>query len=115
MALGYPNGAAPDASYLAAFFTAAAAAATTAGKALPVLTMTPTSSSGAVATTQQLTLGKGGSTGAATYASSAPAIATVNASGLVTRVAVGTAIITATVAEDSTYKSRAIASTIVVA
>jgi len=114
-AMSYPDGAAPSATAVADFFTACLAAAQTAGKPNPVLTLTPQTSTGAVASTQQLTLGKGGSTGAATYSSSNPAVATVNASGLVTRVAVGSATITATVAEATGFKARSITATVTVA
>ena len=113
-ALAYSNGVSPSAAKVKAFFDACAAAAATAGKANPVLTLTPQTSTGAPASTQQLTLGKGGSTGAATYTSSNTAIATVNASGLVTRVATGTATITASVAEDANYKTRTISATVTV-
>jgi len=115
VAEGYSNKAAPGAAAVAAFFTACAAAATTAGKPRPVLTLTPTTSTGAPASTQQLALGKGGSSGATTYTSSDTAIATVNGSGLVTRVAVGTAVITAVVAEDASYKTASITASVTVA
>jgi uncharacterized protein YjdB len=113
-ALGYANGQSPAAAAVAAFFTACAAAATEAGKPNPVLTLTPQTSTGAAGSTQQLTLGKGGSTGAATYTSSKPSVATVNSAGLVTRVATGTAVITASVAGDATYKPKSITAQVTV-
>lgn len=108
------NGVAPAAADLLAFMNACNAAIATTGKAKPVLTLTPANSTGAVASTQQLTLGKGGSSGAATYTSSNPAVATVNASGLVTRVATGTAVITASVAEGTAHKAASITASVTV-
>lgn len=115
VARNYPNGAHPGAAKLAAFFDACRLAALEVGKRDPALTLTPATSSGAVGSTQQLTLGKGGSTGAATYVSSNPAVATVNAAGLVTRVAVGQVTITASVAADATYRAETITATVTVA
>jgi hypothetical protein len=114
VAMSYPAGAHPGAQKLADFFTACAVAAATIGKAIPVLTLTPPTSSFAVAATQQLTLGKGGSSGAATYSSSDPAVATVNSAGLVTGVAAGTAVITANVAEGSAHKAGSITASVTV-
>lgn len=111
----YPNGAHPGAAKLAAFFDACRIAALETGKSDPTMTMTPATSSGAAATTQQLTVGKGGSAGAVTYTSSNPAVATVNSAGLVTRVATGTAVITATMAGTATYRAETITATVTVA
>lgn len=66
--------------------------------------------SGAVGTTAQLTatvLPANATNKAVTWTSATPAVATVNASGLVTRVAVGTAVITATSVADGTKKGTA--------
>ena len=115
VAMNYTNGAHPGAATLASFFTACAAAAATVGKAIPVMTLTPAATTGAVGSTQQLTVAKGGSSGAVTYASSAPGVATVNASGLVTRVALGTATITASMAEGAAHKAATASATITVA
>lgn len=115
IAVNYPLGAHPGAAKLAAFFDACRIAALETGKRNATMTLTPATSSGAVASTQQLTLGKGGSTGAATYVSSDPTIATVNASGLVTRVKVGQATITATIAADATYRAETISAVVAVA
>jgi hypothetical protein len=113
--MGYPNRSHPGAAKLAAFFAACSAAAATIGKAIPALTLTPQASTGAAGSTQQLTLGKGGSSGAVTWLSSNPAAATVNASGLVTRVATGVAVITANVAEGAAHKAGSVSATITVA
>lgn len=110
----YPNGAHPGAAKLAAFFDACRLAALEVGKQDVPATLTPATSSGAVASTQQLTVGKGTSTGAVTYTSSNPAIATVNGSGLVTRVAVGTAVITAAIAATGTHRAETITATVTV-
>lgn len=113
-AQGYPNGASPSAAEVKAFFDACSAAAATAGKANPVMTLTPATASIAVAGTQQLTVGKGGSSGAVTYSSSDTAVATVNGSGLVTGVAAGTAVITANMAEGTAHKAATKSATITV-
>lgn len=115
VARNYANGAHPGAAKLAAFFDACRLAALEVGKRDPVLTLTPATSSGAAATTQQLTVGKGGGTGAVTYVSSDPAIATVNSAGLVTRVKSGQATITASVAADATYRAETITASVTVA
>jgi hypothetical protein len=109
--ISYPNGH-PGAAKLAAFFAACAAAATSIGKAIPALTLLPQGSTGLIGSAQQLTLTKGGSSGAVSWASSNPAVATVNASGLVTRVSAGSALITASVAEGAAHKARAITATV---
>lgn len=111
----YPNGSHPGAAKLAAFFTACANAALEVGKNDPAMTLTPTTSNGVAGGTQQLTVGKGGSAGAVTYASSNPAVATVNSTGLVTYVASGTATITATMAATATYRGETITATVKVA
>lgn len=110
----YPNGAHPGAAKLAAFFDACRLAALEAGKQDVPATLTPATSSGAAGGTQQLTVGKGASTGAVTYVSSNPAVATVNGAGLVTRVASGQAVITATIAGDATFRSEKITATVTV-
>jgi len=114
VARGYTNGAHPGAAKLAAFFDACRLAALEVGKQDVPATLTPATSTGAVGSTQQLTVGKGGSTGAVTYTSSAPSIATVNAAGLVTRVAVGHARITASIAGDTNYRAETITASVVV-
>lgn len=115
VARGYPNGAHPGAAKLAAFFDACRLAALEVGKRDPVLTLTPATSTGAAGSTQPLTVGKGGGTGAATYVSSDPTVATVNGSGLVTRVKTGAVTITATVAADATYRAETITASVTVA
>lgn len=110
----YPNGAHPGAAKLAAFFDACRLAALETGKQDVPATLTPATSSGAEGSTQQLTAGKGASTGAVTYKSSDTAVATVNGAGLVTRVAKGTATITATIAPDATYRGETVTATVTV-
>ena len=62
----------------------------------PTITLTPGSASIAVGATQQLTVATTGTlTGPVTFASTAPTVATVSSTGLVTGIAAGTAIITA--------------------
>ena len=114
VARSYPNGAHPGAAKLAAFFDACRLAALEVGKQDVPATFTPATSSGAPASTQQLTIGKGGSTGAVTYKSDNTAVATVNGSGLVTRVAKGTATITATIAADANFRGETITATVTV-
>jgi hypothetical protein len=114
VASSYPLGQHPGAAKLAAFFDACRLAALETGKRNATMTLTPATSSGLVASTQQLTLSKGGSTGAATYKSSDTTIATVNSAGLVTRVAVGQVVITATVASDASYRGETITASITV-
>lgn len=104
----------PSAAKLAAFFTACADAALSIAKAFPVLTLTPNTSSGIVGSTQQLTLGKGGSSGTVTWVSLNTAVATVNSAGLVTRVAKGITSITANVAEGSAHRASSISATVAV-
>ena len=103
----YAAGAHPSATGLAAFFTACAAAATEAGKSNPVLSFTGAAGSTTIAgtATNQTVLTKGGSAGAASYASATPAVATVNGTGLVTGVAPGTTIVTVTVAANGIYRA----------
>lgn len=113
-AISYPNGVSPSAAEVKAFFDACSAAAATTGKAIPAMTVTPASASIAVAGTQQLTVNKGGSSGALTYVSSNPAVATVNSSGLVTGVAAGSATITVNMAEGSAHKAASKAAAITV-
>jgi uncharacterized protein YjdB len=113
--MSYVNGSHPGAAKLAAFFAACAAATTTIGKAMPSLTLSPQTSTGAGGSTQQLTLTKGGSSGTVTWVSSKPAVATVNAAGLVTRVAVGSVVITANVAEGASHKPSSLTATVTVA
>lgn len=108
----YTGGQHPGAAKLAAFFEACRLAALEIGKQNVPATLTPATSTGAVGSTQQLTVGKGGSTGAVTYKSSNPAVATVNASGLVTRVAVGQATITASIAGDASFRAETITATV---
>lgn len=104
----YPNGSHPGAAKLAAFFDACRLAALEAGKQNVPASVTPSSVSGTAGGTQQLTVGKGTSTGAVTYKSSNTAVATVNASGLVTRVAVGEATITVSIAGDANFRAETI-------
>lgn len=105
----YPNGSHPGAAKLAAFFDACRLAALETGKQDVPATITPTpTSSGIVGSTQQYTVTKGGSTGAVTWVSSHPTIATVNSAGLVTRVSVGRARITANIAGDANYRAESI-------
>jgi len=103
----YADGAHPAATGLAAFFTACAAAATEAGKSNLVLVFAGAGGVTTIAgtTTNQTTLNKGGSAGAASYSSSAPGVATVNGTGLVTGVAPGATIITVTVAAQGIYRA----------
>lgn len=115
VATSYPGNSHPGAVKLADFFDACAAAAREVGKITPTLTLTPATSTGAPASTEQLTLTKGGSTGAATYSTSDAAIATVNGAGLVTRVAVGTATITASVAATATHRAGTVTASVTVA
>lgn len=110
----YPNGAHPGAAKLAAFFDACRLAALETGKQDVPATLTPTTSTGAAGSTQQLTVGKGSSTGAVTYKSSDTSVATVNSAGLVTRVAKGTATITATIASDANFRGETITATVTV-
>lgn len=111
----YPNGAHPGAAKLAAFFDACRLAALEVGKQDVPATLTPATSTGAVGSTQQLTVGKGSSTGAVTYKSSDTSIATVNAAGLVTRVKSGQATITAAIASDANFRAETITATVKVA
>lgn len=104
----YANGSHPSSTGLAAFFTACAAAATETGLQTPVLVF---GGAGGVTTiagtgTNQTTLTKGGSAGAASYASATPAVATVNGTGLVQGVAAGTTVITVTVAANGIYRAN---------
>ena len=103
----YAAGSHPTAPTLAAFFTACATAATEVGKQNPNVVF---AGAGGVTTiagtaTNQTTLNKGGSTGAATYTSSAPGIATVSGTGLVTGVAPGTVVISVAVAAQGNYRA----------
>lgn len=68
------------------------------------VSVTPTTASIAVAATRQLTASAlpSGASQSVTWSSSAPSIATVNSSGLVTGVAAGSAVITATSVSDPT-------------
>ena len=100
----YSTGAHPDAAKLSTFFAACKAAADEAAKSKAVLTFTLATPTVAVSGTDATTLAKGGSTGAASYASSNTAVATVNGTGVVTGVAAGTATITVNVAGTSTYR-----------
>jgi hypothetical protein len=115
VARGYPNGAHPGAAKLAAFFDACRLAALEVGKQDVPATLTPTTSTGAAGSTQQLTLGKGSSTGAVTYKSSDTSVATVNSAGLVTRVKTGSVTITATIAPDTNFRGETITATVTVA
>ena len=74
------------------------------GKTDAGLTATPSSASLTVGGTQQITA-SATSDGAITYSSSNTNVATVNASGKVTAVAVGNATITTSIAETETYDS----------
>lgn len=104
----YTNGANPAGTALATFFTACATAATETAKQAPAATFTPAAKTYSIAAgaTAGPTLAKGGSTGAATYTSLNPAVATVNsATGAVTGVSVGSALIQVDIAGDATYKA----------
>jgi len=115
VAPSYPLGSHPGAAKLAAFFDACRVAALEVGKRnATAMTLTPATSTGVVGSTQQLTVNKGGSTGAVTYRSTHPNIATVNASGLVTRVAPGRTLIWATMAADATYRERSLTADVAV-
>lgn len=103
----YTAGEHPMGDTLAAFFTACATAAAETAKKTPALVF---AGAGGVTTisgtgTNQTTLNKGGSAGAASYSSSDTGVATVNSSGLVTGVAPGTAVITVTVAAAGDYRA----------
>ena len=111
----YTLGNHPSAAGLKAFFDACSAAAAELGKNNAVLTFTIPDDTLTVAQTAQTVLTKGGSAGAATYASSDAAVATVNASGLVTGVASGTATITVSVAATATYRAATATLTVTVA
>lgn len=105
----YTSGAHPSAAALKAFFDACSVAANEVGKINPTMTFTATTNPIAVAGTTATTVGKGGSAGALSYASSNTAVATVNAStGVVTGVASGKAVITATMAATATYRGETI-------
>lgn len=71
------------------------------------VTVAPGTASIAVAATRQLTatVAPGGASQAVTWTSATPSVATVNSSGLVTGVAVGTSVITATSVADGTKTS----------
>ena len=103
-----------NAAKLVTFFNACAAAATAIGKPYPAVTLSPQGTKGPIGSTQQLTFTKGGSSGAVSWKSSNPAVATVNASGLVTRVSVGWSLITARVAEGTAHKARDLAASVTV-
>lgn len=112
----YDAGSHPSAAGLAAFFTACAAAATETGKQNPVLVF---ATAGGVdeleeGATNQTTLNKGGSSGAASYESSDEGVATVNGTGLITAVAEGEVTITVTVAAQGNYRAATASLTITV-
>lgn len=73
------------------------------------VTVAPGTASIAVAATRQLTatVAPGGANQAVTWSSATPSVATVNSSGLVTGVAAGTSVITATSVADDTKTSTA--------
>lgn len=112
VAPSYPLGSHPGAAKLAAFFDACRLAALEVGKKDIPATLTPATSAGIVGSTQQLTLGKSTSTGAVTWTSSHPLIATVNSAGLVTRVSVGHARITASIASDANFRAETITASV---
>ena len=98
------TGSTSHADQLATFFSACA---TEAGKYVRVtgVTVAPATSSGAVGSTVQLTatIAPAYATGKqVTWTSANTAVATVDASGLVTRVALGTVVVTATSQDDAT-------------
>lgn len=111
----YTLGNHPSAAGLKAFFDACSAAAAEIGKNNAILTFTIADDTLAPAETSQTTVTKGGSAGAATYSTSDAAVATVNASGLVTAVAAGTAVITVSVAATATYRAATATLTVTVA
>lgn len=106
-ARGYPNNIHPAAAGLATFFTTCATAATELTKAIPTLVFGGAASSTTIAgtATNQTTLTKGGSAGAATYSSSDTSKATVNGTGLVTGVSPGQVTITVNVAANGSYRA----------
>ena len=114
VAVSYPAGAHPGATALKAFFDACSAAVATVGKAIPVMTIDTTGSVTeiAVGATNQLTVGKGGSSGTVSYVSSDTDVATVNGSGLITAVAEGTFTITANMTEGAAHKAASISITL---
>ena len=100
------TGSTGHAGQLAAFFTACAAEAQKYVRvAVTGVTVGPATSSGAVGSTVQLTatIAPAGATGKkVTWTSSNTTVATVDVRGLVTRLKVGTATITATSQDDAT-------------
>ena len=112
----YTNGSHPSATALKAFFDACSAAANEISKINPAMTFTATTNLIAVAGTTATTVGKGGSAGTVTFTSSDPTVATVNSTtGLVTGVAKGKTIITATMAATATYRGETITLEVTVA
>lgn len=103
----YANGVHPGGVALKAFFDACSAAAAELALQTPALVFDGAAGSTTIAgtATNQTTLTKGGSAGAATYASSDPTRATVNGTGLVTGVAPGQVSITVTVAANGIYRA----------
>lgn len=111
----YTLGNHPSAAGLKAFFDACSAAAAEIGKNDAILVFASPSYTLAPAATAQTTLNKGGSAGAATYSTSNAAVATINASGLITAVAAGTCTITVNVAATATYRAGTASFTVTVA
>lgn len=102
------TGSTSHAAQLATFFTACATEATKYVRvAVTGVTVAPATHSGEVGTTVQLstTIAPAGATGKrVTWTSADPAVATVDASGLVTLVGVGEVVITATSQDNATKK-----------
>jgi len=101
------GGVASEGVKLKAFFDACAAAALELTKIMPLMSVTTAGGvkTVAVGATLATTVNKGGSAGAVTYSSSNTAVATVNSSGVITGVAVGNVVITATMAGTATYRA----------
>lgn len=114
----YPNSVHPDAATLEAFFAACAAGVDAIDGVVPTLSFTPAMQASIAAGPQAgLVLNVGGSAGAVAYTSSVPAKATVHATtGVVTPVATGTTVITATIAADAAnnFKASSITYTVTV-
>lgn len=88
------TGASPHAAVLNTFLDACKAAVTETGKLRGAPTVSPATADVIGTSTQQITAVDGGHDGVETFTSSDTAVATVNSSGLVTGVAIGTASIT---------------------
>lgn len=103
----YTNGINPNAAALKTFFDACSAAAASLAKTIAAMTFVTAGSATTVAVgaTLATTVGKGGSSGAMTYITSDPLIATVNASGVITGVRTGDVTISAVMAEGASHQA----------